>query len=68
MLSNNDGCIVSRTDEAKKLGVGMTPEERDKFKQEWQKRCGGWGHRSWSERTAAEESIIQKQENTESRL
>ena len=23
MLSNNDGCIISRTDEAKKLGVGM---------------------------------------------
>ena len=23
VLSNNDGCIVSRTDEAKKLGVGM---------------------------------------------
>ena len=24
VLSNNDGCIISRTDEAKKLGVGMT--------------------------------------------
>ena len=23
VLSNNDGCIVSRTDEAKALGVGM---------------------------------------------
>ena len=23
MLSNNDGCIISRTDEAKALGVGM---------------------------------------------
>ena len=23
VLSNNDGCIISRTDEAKKLGVGM---------------------------------------------
>jgi DNA polymerase V len=23
VLSNNDGCIVSRTDEAKKLGIGM---------------------------------------------
>src|SRR5215831_13458439 len=23
VLSNNDGCIVSRSDEAKKLGVGM---------------------------------------------
>lgn len=33
----------------------MTPEEREKFKQEWQKRCGGWGYRSWSERTATEQ-------------
>jgi len=33
----------------------MTPEEREKFKQEWQKRCGGWGYRSWSERTATGE-------------
>src|SRR4051812_11536982 len=24
VLSNNDGCIISRTDEAKKLGVEMT--------------------------------------------
>src|SRR5687768_16140859 len=24
VLSNNDGCIISRTDEAKKLGVNMT--------------------------------------------
>ena len=23
VLSNNDGCIISRTDEAKKIGVGM---------------------------------------------
>jgi hypothetical protein len=34
----------------------MTPEEREKLKQEWQKRCGGWGHRSWAERTTAGES------------
>ncbi len=25
----------------------MTPEEREKFKQEWQKRCGGWGYKNW---------------------
>jgi DNA polymerase V len=24
VLSNNDGCIVSRTDEAKKLGINMS--------------------------------------------
>src|SRR5438876_8998161 len=33
----------------------MTSDEREKFKQEWQKRCGGWGYRSWSERTATGE-------------
>jgi hypothetical protein len=22
---------------------GMTPEEREKFKEQWQKRCGSWG-------------------------
>ena len=48
----------------------MTPEEREKFKQEWQKRCGGWGYRSWSERTTAEEpgSRNSKEENTEYRI
>jgi len=25
----------------------MTPEEREKFKQEWQRRCGGWGYKNW---------------------
>ena len=34
----------------------MTPEEREKFKQEWQRRCGGWGYRSWAERTNSEAS------------
>jgi len=24
----------------------MTPEEREKFKYEWQNRCGGWRYRS----------------------
>src|SRR6476660_7584983 len=48
----------------------MTPEEREKFKQEWQKRCGGWGYRSWSERTTVEESGSRnsKEENTEYRI
>lgn len=48
----------------------MTPGEREKFKQEWQKRCGGWGHRSWAERTTTEESgsYNSQQENTESRI
>ena len=36
--------------------TNMTPDEREKFKQEWQRRCGGWGHRSWSDRTASEEA------------
>src|SRR6201989_1214100 len=25
----------------------MTPVEREKFKQEWQRRCGGWGYSGW---------------------
>ena len=29
----------------------MTPDERERFKQEWQKRCGSWGYKSWSETT-----------------
>ena len=24
-------------------GSAMTPEEREKFKEQWQKRCGTWG-------------------------
>jgi len=33
----------------------MTPEEREKFKQEWQRRCGSWGYKGWSEKAASEE-------------
>src|SRR5262245_46706527 len=29
----------------------MTPDEREKFKQEWQKRCGHWGYKSWYDST-----------------
>jgi len=39
----------------------MAPEEREKFKQEWQKRCGGWGYRSWSQGASAESAT----QNTE---
>ena len=47
----------------------MTPDEREKFKQEWQKRCGGWGHRSWSERSASRESGTESQgENIASKI
>jgi hypothetical protein len=47
----------------------MTPEEREKFKQEWQKRCGGWGHRSWSERaTTGESSPGSERENIASKI
>ncbi|HEY2722581.1 MAG TPA: hypothetical protein VGI82_12690 [Chitinophagaceae bacterium] len=34
----------------------MTPEEREKFKQEWQKRCGTWGYKSWESDTQNAES------------
>jgi hypothetical protein len=34
----------------------MTPEEREKFKQEWQNRCGGWGYRSSEPGVKSQES------------
>ena|SRR5712675_677832 len=41
----------------------MTAEEREKFKQEWQNRCGGWGYRSWESGVQSQE-----QEKEESRM
>jgi hypothetical protein len=50
----------------------MTPEEKEKFKQEWQKRCGGWGYKSWNSGVGSSESRVQSQEsekeNTETRM
>jgi len=43
----------------------MTPEEREKFKQEWQNRCGGWGYKSWASGVRSQES---EKENAESRI
>ena len=43
----------------------MTPEEREKFKQEWQKRCGSWGYKSWG---SGVENSEPAKENTESRI
>jgi Ca2+/H+ antiporter, TMEM165/GDT1 family len=43
----------------------MTPEEREKFKQEWQKRCGGWGYRNWESGGQGSESV---KENTETKM
>ena len=34
----------------------MTPEEREKFKQEWQKRCGHWGYKSWYDSASPQQS------------
>ncbi|HEY0433188.1 MAG TPA: hypothetical protein VGC95_04915 [Chitinophagaceae bacterium] len=31
----------------------MTPDEKERFKQEWQKRCGGWKFDSRTQGTAA---------------
>jgi len=42
----------------------MTPEEREKFKQEWQKRCGHWGYKSWYDSSSSQ----QTQESSESRV
>jgi len=50
----------------------MTPEEREKFKQEWQSRCGGWGYRSWESGVGSSQAGVQSQEsgkeNTEYRM
>jgi hypothetical protein len=42
----------------------MTPEEREKFKQEWQKRCGHWGYKSWYDTAGSQGS----QPNSESKV
>jgi len=33
----------------------MTPEERDKFREEWRRRCGRWKHYDWTEEKKTEE-------------
>ncbi|HET9825914.1 MAG TPA: hypothetical protein VFP87_11300, partial [Chitinophagaceae bacterium] len=33
----------------------MTPEEREKLKQEWQSRCGRWGYKSWYDKASSGE-------------
>jgi len=43
----------------------MSPEEREKFKQEWQKRCGTWGYRNWESGARSSE---QATENSESKI
>jgi len=40
----------------------MTPEEREKFKYEWQNRCGGWGYKGWESGVQRSEPA---KENTE---
>ena len=42
----------------------MTPEQRDKFKQEWQKRCGHWGYKSWYDTASSH----QPESSSESRV
>lgn len=36
--------------------ANMTPEEREKFKQEWQNRCGRWG-KPYQEETAPQQTV-----------
>jgi len=33
----------------------MSPEEREKFREEWRQRCGRWGHYNWEEKKPEEE-------------
>jgi len=34
----------------------MTPEEREKFRQEWRQRCGRWGRYNWEEKKTEEQA------------
>ena len=34
----------------------MTPEEREKFKPQWQQRCGKWGYKSWKDQSGVQSS------------
>ncbi|WP_205508527.1 hypothetical protein [Longitalea arenae] len=34
----------------------MTPEEKQKFKEEWKNRCGGWGSRFYDRNKTTEEA------------
>ena len=43
----------------------LTPEQREKFKQEWQKRCGHWGYKSWYDNAASQESSSEKVQSQE---
>lgn len=38
--------------------ASMTPDEREKFKQEWQRRCGHWGYKSWESGAGSSESGV----------
>ena len=38
----------------KEKWMNMTPEEREKFKQDWKTRCGGWKRSSAEQSKAAE--------------
>lgn len=43
----------------------MTPDEREKFKQEWRSRCGSWGYKSWHDggfQESGSESKVQSSE------
>ena len=46
----------------------MSPEEREKFKQEWQRRCGNWSYKGWSEKSEESPSTVAGKENTEYRI
>ena len=39
----------------------MTPEEREKFKQEWQRRCGPWRNKSWESGVGSQEAGAESQ-------
>jgi len=37
----------------------MTPEEKEKFKEQWREQCGPWGYKAWDSESQAGESVSQ---------
>jgi len=39
----------------------MTPEEKEKFKEQWRDQCGRWGYKPWDSENPANQTTIDPQ-------
>jgi len=39
----------------------MTPEEKERFKEQWNDRCGRWGYKSWDSESASSQKSTEPQ-------